>query len=216
MKEKRNQGSLRELVPGFVREFDQVPDLARGSGLEKLLKQAKKYLIEEGSSEEEAQRFVLTVASQASKNQGVLVQDRLELSPGTLEDLYRMALKLYEAGSYEEATGVFQLLLMLNHFEFNYLFGMAACMQMQGDFFHAATTYVLSATLDPSQVWPHFHAAECYMEIADPISASASLSLAIDVCGDDVKLSPIKERCLLTKTNLLKKIRLLNDAKGEV
>ncbi len=209
MGKKDEKITLQSIMPDLLLDLGTAKDTAAGAGLNHLLRDVEKHLVEAGTSSRDVQKFVLAVLKQVSRDSGIPVKDVFDISREHLNAFYAIASNLYKIGKYKEAANMFQLLIMLNHFDFNYLFGMAACMQMQKQFFRAATTYVLAATLDPSQVWPYFHAAECYMEMGDPTSACASLGLAVEVAGDTAKFSSIKKKCAMARQRLLHKMRSL-------
>lgn len=198
--------SLQEVMPDLIVNLGDRKDFEGSFVLEELLKDAKKYLSEGNRRVVDVKKFVLAIVKQASKFSRLPVKDALKISDKDIEALYNLTFHLYETAKYKEAANMFRLLVMINHYEFKYVFGLAACLQMQELYSPSAATYTIAATLNPDYAWTHFHAAECYMCLCDPVSAAASLGLAIDASNGQEELSVLKERCILTRKKLIEKI----------
>lgn len=207
--------SLQDIMPDLLLNLEDARDVKSGMGLKDLLKDAEKSLKEEEGGVGDVERFVLSIVRQVSKDTGIPSKDVLGISKQDLEVLYSLAWNLYEHGKYEESFHMFRLMIMMDHFEFKFLFGLAACMHMMEQYFSAATAYMIASTLNPRHVWSHFHAAECYLKLHDPISASVSLGLAIEASQGEKGLDALRERCSIAREKLIRKVREMRRKKEE-
>lgn len=135
-------------------------------------------------------------------NKGLMPKTALRLGDDTMEAIYGQGYNLYNQGKYKEASYVFRLLMMLDYLTPKYSMGLAACLHRMKDYKNAANTYLLSATLDTSNPMPHYHAADCYMQLGVKIAAIFSLNLAIQAAGSQPQYSVIKERATLMRETL--------------
>lgn len=198
--------STKGIIPGLSFDLDHS-DFDYNKHLKKLIKESKVNTPKNTNSMEDIQKLIYDIADKTTKDSPITPKDALDIPEKQLEGLYALAHNLYESGKYDEAANMFRLLVMVNHFEFKYLFGLAASLQLLKEYFQAATTYMIAATLDTSSPLPHYHAAECYLKLHDPGSACISLGLAIDSASNQEKYALLKERCQLTKERLTKFIK---------
>lgn len=149
---------------------------------------------------------------------GMIPKDALGLSDVDIERLYAEAYHHFNSGKYKDALIIFNALVALNLTEPKYLFGIAACEQMLGNFKVAADTYMGTAMLDPENPIPFFHASDCWMQINDLHAALVCLRMTVRRSGDNSAYSVIKDRCLMTIATLEKEIKSHqeNASKGEV
>lgn len=94
------------------------------------------------------------------------------------EKFYAHAFALYQAGRVQEASEVFRLLCTRLPLQPRFWFGLAASCQESGDYSNALHAWAMSALLDPSNPYPHFHAAECAHSRGDLSEALKALSEA--------------------------------------
>ncbi|WP_092483643.1 tetratricopeptide repeat protein [Candidatus Ichthyocystis hellenicum] len=137
-------------------------------------------------------------------------------SPKLVEVFHYAAVKLYNAGRYDEAHKVFHELVRLNHLNPEHMFGLAACLQKKKRYINAANVYLSSILLNPgvSNVESAFHIAECLI-IADKSldQAEQYLKHVIKSCSgvDDLKdLKSVAE----AKLDLLKRKRSSKEKSG--
>lgn len=206
MVESAKQLSLRDIMPDLLIDMGDIKSADMGTGLKDLLRDVEAHLSQEGGAPSDVQKFVSAIFRHVSKDTGVPAKDALGISSKDIEVLYVITKTLYENAKYDEAQKMFRLLIMIDHFEFKFLFGLAACMQAQEKYFIAATTYQMAATLDLNYPWTHFHAAECYMKMGDPVSACVALGMAAEAVGDQEEYAALKERCRIAKKRLIEKI----------
>lgn len=194
---------LKGLLPGIV--LDEMSD-SEWKEHKKDLKEAMKSDSSENIGMKEIHDFIFEVDKHTKKT-GLPAKDSLDIPPEHLESIYSLAHNLYENGKYDEAANLFRLLIMIDHFEYKYHFGLAACMQMLEDYLKACTAYMMAASIDIKTPLPHYHAAECFLKMQEPGSACISLDLAIEAAGNQKEFSILKERCLLTREKLIKYLR---------
>ncbi len=139
-------------------------------------------------------------------DKGIMPKHALQLGDDTMEAIYGQAYNLYNQGRYKEASYIFRLLMLLDYMTSKYILGLAACLHRLKDFKNAANVYLLCGTIDPTNPLPHYHAADCYIQLDVPEMAVFSLGLAINAAGDQPQYAVVKERSQLMKDSLDKEI----------
>jgi type III secretion system low calcium response chaperone LcrH/SycD len=153
-----------------------------------------------------AKDTIAALLSEAA-NKGVMPKHALKLGDDTMEAIYGQAYNLYNQGRYKEASYIFRLLMLLDYMTPKYILGLAACLHRMKDYKNAANIYLLCGTIDVTNPLPHYHAADCYMQLEVPSLALFSLGLAITTAGDQPQFAALKERASLMKEALQKKIK---------
>jgi len=153
-----------------------------------------------------AKDTITTLLSEAA-NKGIMPKQALKLGDDTMEAIYGQAYNLYNQGRYKEASYVFRMLMLLDYLTPKYILGLAACLHRMKDFKTAANIYLLCGTLDTTNPLPHYHAADCYMQLEVPTMAMFSLGLAIKAAGDQPQYTIVKERALLMHEALEKQFK---------
>lgn len=136
---------------------------------------------------------------QAALKKGIMPKQALQINDDTMEAIYTQAYNLYNQAKYRDASYIFRLLMLLDFTMPKYVLGLAACAHRLRDFTNAANLYYLCGALDPSNPLPHFHAADCYMQLGAVAIASYSLSVAITTAGMQPQYEVIKQRAELMK-----------------
>lgn len=196
--------SLDGLLPGLTFDTDEKTWKDQRQQMKEMLKDTKNEMLNSVKGMDDVQKFIFDVAEKSTEHSPLPPKDAMDIPEAHLESLYSLAHSLYESGKYDESANMFRLLIMIDHFEYKYIFGLAASMQMQEEYFKAATTYIMAATIDTTTPLPHYHASECYLKLHDPGSACISLGLAIDAAGKQKQYETLKERCMITKERLMK------------
>ena len=135
-------------------------------------------------------------------NKGILPKHALRLGDDTMEAMYGQAYNLYNQGKYQDAAYIFRLLMLLDYMTSKYILGLAACLHRMKEYKNAANTYLLCSSLDAKNPLPHYHAADCYLQLGYPEMAAFSLGLVIAVAADQPQYAIIKERARLMKETL--------------
>ena len=123
-----------------------------------------------------------------------------------MEAMYAQGYNLYNQGKYKEASYVFRLLMLLDYLTPKYVLGLAACLHRLKDYKSAANIYLLCGTLDAHNPLPHYHAADCYIQLGLTPLAIFSLDMAQTAAGDQPQYSVIKERAKLMRETLHKEM----------
>jgi len=144
---------------------------------------------------------------------GVMPKTALQINDETMEAIYTQGYNLYGQGKFKDASFVFRLLMLLDFTTPKYVLGLAACAHRLKDFPNAANLYLLCAALDPKNPLPHFHAADCYLQMQQPIMASFSLNMAVGAAGEQKQYTLVKERAALMKKTLDEQIDKLAEAR---
>jgi len=97
----------------------------------------------------------------------------------SLEDLsviYSVAYTLYQAGDYKEAIIVFQRLVSHDPLTVKNWMGLAASLQMEKDYEESLKAWAMASIISPNDPLPHYHAAECYLELGNEVEGKKAMS----------------------------------------
>ena len=169
-------------------------DISAGE-LEKLQDTLQRINPSSGKQSEATIKHVL----EGALKKGIMPKTALKLTDETMEAVYTQGYNLYGQGKYKEASHVFRLLMLLDFTTPKYVLGLAACAHRQKEYENAANLYLVCASLDPTNPLPHFHAADCYLQVKLPTVALFSLTMAINAAADQKQYALVKERAMLMK-----------------
>jgi tetratricopeptide (TPR) repeat protein len=96
--------------------------------------------------------------------------------------------------------------MMLDSTVSKYILGTAACLHRQKDFINAANLYLLCGSYEPNNPMPHYHSADCYIQLGALSLAILSLQMAIQAAADQPQYAILKERAELLKAGLTKEM----------
>ena len=105
-----------------------------------------------------------------------------------LEAVYSLAFSYYQTGKYEEAHKLFQFLVLFDHLNAKYWFGLGAAQQALKDFQNAAVSYGYCSFLKLDNPKPQLHAAECFLALGDRKSAASALFALNEYCPTDTDI----------------------------
>ena len=154
---------------------------------------------------EPAKDTIKTLLTQAM-TKGTMPKTALRIGDETMEAMYAQGYNLYNQGKYKEASYVFRLLMLLDYLTPKYVLGLAACLHRLKDYKSAANVYLLCGTLDSHNPLPHYHAADCYIQLGLLPLAIFSLDMAVISAADQPQYSVIKERAKLMREAIHKEI----------
>lgn len=157
----------------------------------------------------------LKVLLEAVIKRGVMPRQALKLGDETMEAIYTQGYNLYNQGRYKEASYIFRLLTLLDFMTPKYILGMAASLHRLKKYKDAANLYLMCGALDPANPYPHFHSADCYLQINAVEIAILCLSMAISVAGDQPQHALLKQRATLLKQSLEQKAQERAEGKME-
>lgn len=105
------------------------------------------------------------------------LEDLRQFSDETLEGMYSFAYSYYEHGWYSHAENLFRLLVALRIRNYKYWKGLGATLQMLKKYAEAVEAYSWAALNEKtlSDPYPHFHAAECFLTMGDPLKGLKAL-----------------------------------------
>jgi type III secretion system low calcium response chaperone LcrH/SycD len=110
---------------------------------------------------------------------GRTFQDLTQLTPQSMEVIYMVAFNQYNAGKYDEAEKIFQLLSVLNHFDRRHWTGLGASRENQGKYEEAVKAYGFLAVLDMHDPQPPLLAAKCFLALGRTTDAESALHAAV-------------------------------------
>ena len=195
MEEERKEKVKKSVEEGL----EEYASVATTEGTEKM---AKLTSLAGGPTKE-----TITALLSEAANKGVMPKHALQLGDDTMEAIYSQAYNLYNQGRYKESSYIFRLLMLLDYMTPKYILGLAACLHRMKDYKNAANIYLLCGTLDTTNPLPHYHAADCYIQLDMPVLAIFSLGLAINASGDQPQYAVVKERATLMKEALDKQVK---------
>lgn len=110
------------------------------------------------------------------------------LSEKEVEDFYVLGFSLYQTGSFQEASDVFEVLCSQSPFQYAHWFALASSLQESANYEKALHAWSMAAVLDPSHPKPHFHAAECCFSLGQMEEAKRALEASSKRAEDDLIL----------------------------
>ena len=96
----------------------------------------------------------------------------------TTESSYAEAYALYQAGKLDHAADLFRTLCTQDPMDPRFWFGLGSCLQESHDCQNALYAWAMAALLDPTNPYPHFHAAECLISLRKMPDAGKALKEA--------------------------------------
>lgn len=126
-----------------------------------------------------------------------------------LDEMYDQAYRLYNTGSFYNASTMFRILMGINPLKQEYVMGLASCFHMMKQYQPAMKIYQIAGVLDPYSPLPFYHAADCLMQLDDPITALSFLEMAVERSSSNEEYQTLKETALLMIQGLKKKEGLL-------
>jgi type III secretion system low calcium response chaperone LcrH/SycD len=135
-------------------------------------------------------------------SKGIMPKEALRIGDDTMEAIYTQAYNLYNQGRYKESSYIFRLLMLLDYSTPKYTLGLAACLHRMKDYVNASNLYLLCAAFDQKNPMPHYHAADCYLQMSLPELAILSLKMAIAAAADQPQYAVLKERATLLQNGL--------------
>ncbi len=108
--------------------------------------------------------------------EGSTLGDIAELDKPQLESAYTMAMRLFNAGSYQQAHDTFSALCFFSHNEKRYWFALGACRQQLKLYHEAIRAYICASMHDPHDPKPRLQQAICQLNIGANEVAEQCLS----------------------------------------
>ena len=105
-----------------------------------------------------------------------------------LEAVYSLAFGYYRTGKYDEASKLFQFLVLFDHLNAKFWFGLGAVQQALKDYQGAVSSYGYCSFLNLENPKPQLHAAECFLALGDKRNAASSLEALNEYCPRDTDI----------------------------
>ena len=110
------------------------------------------------------------------------------VSNAELEAVYSLAFGYYRTGKYDEAAKLFQFLVLFDHLNAKFWFGLGAVQQALKDYSNAVASYGYCSFLNLENPKPQLHAAECFLALGDKRNAASSLEALDKFCPKDTEV----------------------------
>jgi type III secretion system low calcium response chaperone LcrH/SycD len=136
-----------------------------------------------------------------------MLQDLLEsnktegLTDEAIEQFYTYGYAQYKFGNTLQAIEVFRRLCASKPFESRFWFALGACCQESKQYEPAMKAWSMAAITEPSDPYPHFHAAECASSLQEFEQANVSLNEAGTRVAKE-KNHPLQQRISALKEGL--------------
>ena len=105
-----------------------------------------------------------------------------------LEAVYSLAFSYYRIGKFDEAFKLFQFLVLFDHLNAKFWFGLGATQQALKDYQNAVVSYGYCSFLKLDNPKPQLHAAECFLALGDKRNAASSLEALDAYCPKDTDI----------------------------
>ena len=105
-----------------------------------------------------------------------------------LEAVYSLAYSYYRTGKFSDAHKLFQFLVLFDHLNAKYWFGLGAVQQATKDFQNAVVSYGYCSFLKLDNPKPQLHAAECFLALGDRKSAASALYALNEYCPENTEI----------------------------
>jgi len=119
---------------------------------------------------------------------GATLKQLKGVSNAELEAVYSLAFGYYRTGKYDEAAKLFQFLVLFDHLNAKFWFGLGAVQQALKDYTNAVASYGYCSFLNLENPKPQLHAAECFLALGDKRNAASSLEALNAYCPKDTDI----------------------------
>ncbi|MEJ2754818.1 MAG: SycD/LcrH family type III secretion system chaperone [Gammaproteobacteria bacterium] len=113
--------------------------------------------------------------------EGTTLAEIKNITPEALEVLYSVAYRFYTSGHYQKAALFFQNLILLNHWDKRYLYGMAASLQGLKLYEEALNIYSALYFVDAGNPELCLNAGVCRLAMGDRAEAEDGFKMALEI-----------------------------------
>ncbi|EGR3405478.1 CesD/SycD/LcrH family type III secretion system chaperone [Vibrio parahaemolyticus] len=117
-----------------------------------------------------------------------------DVSADTIEHIYAVGYNFFQSGKIEQATKVFQLLSMLDHYQARFFIGLGAARQELGEYLQAIDAYSYAALVDINDPRPPFHSAECHLKLEQLTEAESGFYSAKEMSAGKSQYADLHQR----------------------
>lgn len=132
---------------------------------------------------------------------GETIQSVLGVSDSTLNSLYDFSCYLYENQHYEEASGAFCLLALLNPSYMAFWLGLGNCEYLLRRYQEALLAYTFASEVSPADPLPQILMAKSHIGLGNFVAAKATLSM-MEMSADTASLEKCKNQIESIKIEL--------------
>jgi len=111
-------------------------------------------------------------------NKGESIGGESELSHEDAKLLYTLGYALYQSGDLNQSESVFRRLVIARPLDQKHWIGLAAVLQVQGQYQEALTCWSMTCLLDDKDPSGHYHAAECLLSLKNVEESKKALLCA--------------------------------------
>ena len=119
---------------------------------------------------------------------GATLKQLKGVSNDELEAIYSLAFGYYRTGKYDDAHKLFQFLVLFDHLNAKFWFGLGATQQALKAYADAVASYGYCSFLNLENPKPQLHAAECFLALGDRRNAASSLEALDAYCPKDTDI----------------------------
>ena len=138
--------------------------------------------------DQEITRKRIAEAAKAFVEDGTTMKELKGISNAELEAVYSLAFGYYQTGKYDEAAKLFQFLVLFDHLNAKFWFGLGAVQQATKNYQDAVASYGYCSFLNLENPKPQLHAAECFLALGDKRNAASSLEALNEYCPANTPL----------------------------
>ena len=131
---------------------------------------------------------MIAKAAEAFIKDGATMKQLKGISNEELEAVYSLAFGYYRTGRFEDAFKLFQFLVLFDHLNAKYWFGLGAVQQALKDFQGAVVSYGYCSFLKLDNPKPQLHAAECFLALGDKRNAASAIEALDAYCPKDTDI----------------------------
>ena len=127
----------------------------------------------------------ITEAARRFVNDYTTLGELKGISHEELEAVYSLGFTQYRTGRYEDASKLFQFLVLFDPLNPKYWLALGAVQQVAKDDQGAIASYGYASFLDLENPKPQLHAAECFLALGDRQNAASALMALEQYCPTD-------------------------------
>jgi tetratricopeptide (TPR) repeat protein len=178
-KNQNAKALLKEYLEKEEKEHPEIPQEARWAVWEEISQKIRKQMLD----------GTFDTSQEANQKS---IQERFDLSWKFIDRVYSFAEQLMDEGKYQEAEGVFNLLIFFHPYVVEYWQRKAAALFGGKNFEEALNHYVYSLLFEPENPVTFFEMARCYFQLREVESCLASLEICLKYCDQDTRYSDLK------------------------
>lgn len=138
---------------------------------------------------------------------GKLLKDQLGYTEILIEELYTVAMGLYNKSQFNEAIEMFEELFYLDPLSYKICYGLGATAQQMGEWYKAIGFYAYAEENKPQAPEPIYFSAECAVQIGKEKGAADLYKKVVALCDKNPDYKDLKDRSQALADALEKRIK---------